>query len=326
MQMIKRFIRLFLPVTAAVLLAIGLSLAIPSVKDSVAHISYSAWADALFRNALTPASLVKELIASSMILGYDGVSIFSSLARLSPRPIFSPMTVSMDPPLWTIHIEFWCSIGLIAVGYAYRRFAKRLFWPFFTFVCWVSGTSWFSLFLIGFATHQCLNSLPAAPSAPKSAFGVLLGAAGIYFSTCVDPANFDAPLAIISKFTFFKAGNGAQLQSEFSAVLILASVVFLPTIRRLLSSAVPMWLGKISFSLYLIHFPILFTVGFQVFIRLARYFSYGIAATLTFVMVGALTLLISHAFQKLIDQKAIHISRKATGSANSSSRRKLSVS
>lgn len=312
-QAIKRFIRLFLPVSAAVILAIALSLAIPSVKVEVVQLSQSPWVSALFENALTPASLLKEFLASSTILGYEGISLFSGLVGLSPRPILSPVKISVNPPLWTIHIEFWCSIALIAVGYTCRKFPKHVFGPLFVLVLWLSGTHWLSLFLIGFAAYLGRHALLGKMSTMKVTLGLLFLTAGLYFSTCVDAAEFNIALSAISAFSLLKAGSAAQLQSEFSAVLILAGVVLLPPVRLALSGGVPMWLGKISFSLYLVHFPILFTVGFPVFLGLIHYFPYGVAAALTFVSVGAMTIVVAYAFQKFIDRTAIQISRKVTG-------------
>lgn len=68
------------------------------------------------------------------------------------------------------------------------------------------------------------------------------------------------------------------------------------------------FMGKISFSLYLIHIPILFTVGAYLFMYAGFNPEYKVA--LVFLIVSVLTILLSYLFTILVDKKSIVISDK----------------
>jgi peptidoglycan/LPS O-acetylase OafA/YrhL len=70
------------------------------------------------------------------------------------------------------------------------------------------------------------------------------------------------------------------------------------------------FLGKISFSLYLMHFIIICSVSSYVFIKLFEIMSYNMAVLLTLFITIAATIIFSYYTQKYIDSAGIKASWK----------------
>ena len=70
------------------------------------------------------------------------------------------------------------------------------------------------------------------------------------------------------------------LQKMIGACLIFGGLALLPVLQRLLERPQMRWLGKISFSLYLVHFPLLFTFVAACFTLLDSTLPYGASIVL----------------------------------------------
>jgi len=100
-----------------------------------------------------------------------------------------------------------------------------------------------------------------------------------------------------------------NLPLMFGSVLVFASVAQLPILRRGLETPALRWFGKISFSLYLTHFPILFTVTAAVYAAEATYLPYGASLAVGIVAGIAVSLAVAALFERWIDRPAINLSR-----------------
>lgn len=81
-----------------------------------------------------------------------------------------------------------------------------------------------------------------------------------------------AALVSLNAIWQFGAGEQWRFLEQAGAVVLVASAAFMGWVQRLLDVAPLRWLGKISYSLYLIHFVVLFTVlyAFRAEVTLAR--------------------------------------------------------
>lgn len=80
-------------------------------------------------------------------------------------------------------------------------------------------------------------------------------------------------------------------------------------LKDVFSSKIFAFLGKISFSLYLTHIPILASLSFFLFAKLSSLYSYHISFVITFSASITLTFLISYLMYKYVDTKAVDISK-----------------
>ncbi|MGU3472885.1 hypothetical protein ACLBWT_17285 [Paenibacillus sp. D51F] len=69
------------------------------------------------------------------------------------------------------------------------------------------------------------------------------------------------------------------------------------------------YLGKVSFSLYLIHFTFLTTFSAFLFSKAIHHFSYNLAYAITFMASMAPLFVLSHYYMKYIDQGALKLAR-----------------
>ena len=85
------------------------------------------------------------------------------------------------------------------------------------------------------------------------------------------------------------------------AALLLAGVLGLPGLQRFFGAKPFRFLGKISYSLYLLHFPVIATFSCWLFLSLYGKMSYGLLTSLNFVCTLALTLALSALSQKYLE-------------------------
>lgn len=85
------------------------------------------------------------------------------------------------------------------------------------------------------------------------------------------------------------------------ALLLVAAVVCLEPLQKFFGLPAFVKLGNISYSLYLVHFPVIATLGCVVFQGFYGKLSYNLAALVTFVITTAAVLLISAVFSKYIE-------------------------
>jgi peptidoglycan/LPS O-acetylase OafA/YrhL len=69
-------------------------------------------------------------------------------------------------------------------------------------------------------------------------------------------------------------------------------------------------LGRLSFSIYLLHFPILFTLGCAGFMALADFLPNPAAIAVTFVGFVLVLLIAASGFERWVDRPAIRLSRR----------------
>lgn len=94
------------------------------------------------------------------------------------------------------------------------------------------------------------------------------------------------------------------------AFLLMIFVLSSPYAKKVLSGKLFLFLGKISFSLYLLHFTLLCSFSSYIFVNLIRMFSYDLSVLLTFLISTPLMILCSYFMYKYIDNSSIRISKK----------------
>ncbi|MBB4862682.1 peptidoglycan/LPS O-acetylase OafA/YrhL [Pseudomonas nitritireducens] len=303
-QVAKRFIRLFVPVAVAAVVALALFLGFAGAEEHTAAVTGSPWAQWLYHVDVSMSALVREVLLSSMLLGYDGVSIFSTWEWAG----LPPLSASSNAPLWTLHIEFWGSMLLLVLALARNLLPRSIFRGLFVGTLIFTGTSHFTLFLLGFAAYHSRALLLSQRLTPAIGSAVLL--AGVLMATMLGTWACGFLLQLLARVTFAQAADPVQFRDMLSAIVIMLGVCLSPSLRRLLSARPLLWLGKVSFSLYLLHFPILFSVGCWLFNRLFERLPMPAATTLTLLAILPLMLAFASLFERFVDRPAISLSSR----------------
>lgn len=174
----------------------------------------------------------------------------------------------------------------------------------------ITGTGLYSLFMIGFAAYHFRLKIMREGYA-SNIVGLILIAVGIFVASVPGDGMATIALALASKVTLMQAKSPYVLNTGIGAVIILLGVCMSVSAKRLLSSAPALWLGKISFSLYLIHFPILFSLGAWIFLHALGTLGFLSSALLVFLVCIPLTVFLASLFEVSVDRRAISASRSS---------------
>jgi peptidoglycan/LPS O-acetylase OafA/YrhL len=232
-----RYLRLALPATASCLLAFVWLSAFPESATSLgeAQVQPSEWLEYTYQEPNLPFGFA---VADGMI----GIFVrgFSRINNV----------------LWTMQIELFGSLaifGLYALTRGWVRLASLVVGGV-AIVLWLSEA--YLGFIFGAALYEAhrrglLQTLPALVPVVALVGAVILGGPG-------QGAHLRLDLPPVPES--WQLGEARGAVHAIGAALLLLAVLTLPTLSRLLDHPVPVFLGRISFGLYLVHVPPLYTV------------------------------------------------------------------
>jgi peptidoglycan/LPS O-acetylase OafA/YrhL len=279
-NLVTRYLRLAVPVLASVILAwFLLSLfpnATPSLRETLPD--PSRWLDYTYQGDIPPihAAIYDGLVGNFLRGGSD----FNNV-------------------LWTMQIELLGSVGLFLLYWLVQGRARLVvlalaglgivFLARDAYVAFVAGA-----YLYEAAKAGLLARLPAFLPPAALVVGVLLGAPG--------PDTWErwGPIDLPGKLT---PGNQRGLVPIGAATLFVYAALTLPVFAHLLGRRLLQWLGRISFSLYLVHVPLLYTLVAFAYVNLP------ISEAPLAVLYFAGTLALAHLFTTAVDEPSLRLLR-----------------
>ncbi len=238
-----------------------------------------------------------------MFAGYRETSLLPAwaVAGLGLQPLYH----SYNALLWTLHVEFVGSLLILLLVQLQRRLPPAMHRAGCALLAVAFAASPLLMFLLGYVAARS-----PAMRRPRPLLGLLLLAGGV--ALCSNQAApFAATLlALLPRAPLGPPATAISLQFTLAAALLFNGFAMLPRAQEWLSRPALRWLGRISFSLYLVHFPMLFTVVSGVFVILLPRLGYGPAVTSSLLLGGLMTLLLAIAFERLIDRSGIRLGRR----------------
>jgi peptidoglycan/LPS O-acetylase OafA/YrhL len=295
-KLAKRVARLGIPVAVAACIATLLLAALPDAHVRAAALTGSAWLATDSSGAPTLAHLAREVGLDSLLLGYREVTLFAPVAAHLP-----PMERSLDAPFWSLHLELYGSFLVLCLVWlrAHSIWAHRIA----LIACALAFAAHpMFLFVIG---HSLSPRLQSGRGLGRGWFGSLLLLFGLALCATKDWSIVEWSRVMLCRAELACAPNLYQFQSQLGAVSIYVGVLCCPFVWPALQCAACQRLGRLSFSIYLLHFPILFSVVCAAFVTLP-------SVAVAFVLFIALTLLAAFSFERWIDRPAIALSRRVT--------------
>ncbi len=209
--------------------------------------------------------------------------------------------------LWTLRNLFYGYFASLLLAQMSWGRSRRIVWVylFFFLLCLAGGESLYlyACFPIGtaLAWQEAHGKTGASPllSALLILAGLLLGGFPTYFH----PTNIYRFLDL--------GGNAMGIWHVLGASLLVTGLFLSSGLQRLLSRRLFQWLGKISFSLYLVHVPVLLSVGTGCAVLLSDWGirSYALMSTVSAAVTLAAVLLISALFRRFVEQPCATLSR-----------------
>lgn len=291
---IKRYPRLMIPVFAATMFAFCIYRLGLMHNEIAGNIQSAGWPLIYYTNPISLETSVFEALYGTPFAGIG----------------------QLIGPIWTIKIELVGSLLLLATyAVAGKRYPPLGLFIFSIFAVCVAPQSeyvlhYFAIFA-GSLIHygeQKLRRRPAI-SASLIVIGLLCGSFDYspllaWWQHIALPA-FPAPLVSLeaAKRTFYES---------VGAVLLVSGVIGFAPASRMLSSRLPAYLGRISFSLYLLHWPIIFSLSYWLmdYGILRQGWSYGLTLILAAVVSFGVIVLCSDLFERWVDGPAIAAANK----------------
>ncbi len=302
--LVRRIIRIGLPTAAACVFAYLLRAAWADYAVTAARLSGSAWLAGF--EAATLRRAIADTIGLTMVTGYADTTLFAALVSSLP-----PVVASVNVPIWSLHVELWGSALVLLLVFLRAR-ATWLYVLCLVLCMMFIGGNALDLFAVGsllsvlsrrawFARLLAQRWRPFA-AALLLVLGAWLGTAP--FGRGAGPLeNMAMSHSVVLPFDWF------SWSLEVAALTVFVALMLLPEVHRLLETRVPQWLGRMSFPIYLLHFPIMMTAGCAVFIRAVN-LGQGVAALAALAVGLCLTLVLSIAFERWVDQPAIAMARR----------------
>ncbi len=232
-DLIIRYLRLALPATVSVLIAWGLLLALPDATLNLQRIAPAPWLHWTHQQPVP--GLFRALADGLFGIFATGSSFFNNV-------------------LWTMQIELFGSFG-VYLFFQYCRHYRGLLLPLIASVLLLAKLpSAYLSFVLG--AGLCLTmraGLHLNPWRAMAAFG--LGLALGFPST-----GFAERFELIDLPWRLQPGNPYGVLQPLAALLLVAGVIGAPALRRFFAHPVNLFLGRLSFPLYLVHVPLIYTV------------------------------------------------------------------
>ncbi len=214
---------------------------------------------------------------------------------------------SLNTSLWTMSIELYCSMFVFGFLALCGKLSRRYLIYAILFLLLRKVNENMMTFLFGvmlcdfYIVAQRKNKpfrLPWWQASSVILFGLFLGGTPLGWMTehlgFAFPATKDWP--------------------RFGAFLLLVGVVGSPILQRFLQLRPLVWLGKVSFSVYLLYWPILVSIISSLYIQLRNHgWEHRGAIWLLFGIYFLLTMILAQFFSRYVDEQSIRFARWAEG-------------
>jgi peptidoglycan/LPS O-acetylase OafA/YrhL len=282
---LRRYPRLLLPVLASVGFAYAL-LSLGLMRNlSLAQIfgpPYQDWLGFWYRFSPSATGAFKSAVWDSFF-AYDDTHTYNNV-------------------LWTMKPEYFGSLFLFAflslLGYRRSRF---LLYPVIAFVNFRFHLHWLNSFVAGIALCDLFVNRDTVSSVRRMSAWPVVNA--VRRSRLV--AVFLWSLIVISAGLPNYGGLSHLMSGVVGVGLTLLS---LPT-QRVLSKSIPVFLGRISFGMYLIHVPVICSFSCWAYLAAFKLIGPGLAAILVSIVTCALSVALGYALYLAADRPALRVSR-----------------
>ena len=275
---VKRYLRLMLPTLGAVLLAWAI-----------------LWAGGYSFGAAQPftKSGMRDTYATL-------VPLWTALEQGAVGAFFFGQW-SLDPVLWTMQTELCGSFVVFALLALFAGMRCR-------WAAWaVAALIFYDGYYLAFVLGVMLAELDARGDGGEAPYPLVLALVtlGIY---CGSYPYYGAETGLWSALPAIGSAHKPVFYHVLGAfALILATRLFAEA-REVFSKRPFRFLGRISYSLYLVHFPLVCSVATGLFLVLLPHFGYAAAVAAVFVAMVPVVLAASTLFTLLVDEPAIRLS------------------
>ncbi|MCW3122577.1 MAG: acyltransferase 3 [Flavipsychrobacter sp.] len=274
----RRFIRLYIPIAATIILSFILMQAGLYYNGPASTITHSEW-----------------WLGSMWTFPDAGSRLFSSLFYT----VMFQGDSAFDTTLSSMSIEFYGSLFVFAfLALTHSTCNKHIMLLFVLLYCLFTRNIYTATFALGISLNYLEQRHATLNRATAGVFAVILALIGLVLGSF--PTN-----GMIGGTVYENMSMAVLQQSGWfhiiGAFFVVSAFVLSPILQRIISLRLFIFLGYISFSLYLIHPLVIGSFSSYLFLKLSETMPYNNAVALVFLLSLALCIPLSWAMTKFVD-------------------------
>ena len=284
---IKRYFRLLVPVSVSILLAYA-----------VVHLGFM---NRLYLGDITKS---KDWLAGSFNFSENITPMLKNMFV----DVFFLKDNTYNPVLWTMTYELLGSLLIFSFLLMIHPIKYKFsLYGFLVVVLFATGNHYYAAFILGVILNKYVVQRASKPLYVPSWLLWILFIIGFYFGSYPICINIKTT---IYKFIYFSWLNNEVFYHVLGAFMMMFVVVNAPRVQAALSGRVLNFIGKISFSFYLLHFIIMCSLSCYLFKFFFQSYEYNSSVILAFFCSVPVIVLFSVAYYKWIDKAGIKLSEK----------------
>lgn len=220
--------------------------------------------------------------------------------------VFFRGETSYNPVLWTMTIEFLGSFIVFSVLLLFSASKYRSF--VYAALLVATFNTWFFAFIVGMIFADLYKTGKLAMKKQSWYLLPVVFAVSLYFGGY--PYGNDLSSTVYAPLSSL-AGIGVDVRMmslTAGAIVLVLGVLMISRMAALFSQKYMLVLGKYSFSLYLIHMPILWIVTTAIFVELSKFVGYNMAVAGALFVTIPIVWGATYVFAKAVDFKAVNLS------------------
>lgn len=226
-------------------------------------------------------------------------SFLSALKSGIWNVLFTKSLGGYNGPLWTMRPEFYGSLSCFLLFLLFNKFKFRhSIYCLIILLSFFINTPWLTTFILGFIICDLSHSSEILKKTTLNIKNRLTKLPLTTISLCV-------LWIILTELTGF---NSFQYSNAITSTLLVCVIMYSSKLQKLFELKPILWLGKTSFSIYLLHWPILCSLGSYIYITsgLPRNINVMFSSSISILSI----LIIAVIYSKVIDQSSIIIANK----------------
>lgn len=302
----RRIVRLGLPMIGCIILGAIFYSIWPHAHEAAAQFTHSnGWLNAI-APIITLPDILHQIIFEGLFFGYQNYSVFPATWLQALGIHLHNVNQSFAAPLWSLHIEFIGSLLILGLTAIKELVGSRVHIAIALLVLVLLFPTPLSLFVVGHLAWP-LTQREARKDYLRYIGFFLIFEGIILCGGAVFPGMNEA-FGFFAKFHNLDSGSPLSVQFMVAEISLFFGACLVPDVQFFLSRSFSQTLGKLSFPIYLVHFPILFTLTSWLFLCFFPHMGYVGAVVLAAAIGLGVTFLLAIAFEKWVDQPAIRLS------------------
>ncbi|MDY9927503.1 acyltransferase [Methanosarcina sp.] len=284
---IRRYFRLLGPILTSILLAYLLLSLGMMYNQQAAFLTGSQWLHGFYQ--FNPS--ITEALRQAFYYTY--------LVDMSNSKI------AYNAVLWTMNIEFRGSFLVFTLALFIGRLKNR--YPLYLLALFFTLNTYYMGFVLGLILADIYNSDKKDSFKIKNrGVAVIILLMGLFLGGYIPgiPSN-----PIYNMMTFKILSNNMIVHYSVGASLLLLGLLNLKGLQEILSHHFLVFIGKLSFSLYVVHRIIITSYSSWLFIQLVTCMSYFLAFVLTFLSSMVVIFVLGYLMYCIVDVNSVKLSR-----------------